>query len=472
VNRLRVGYACLARLSFDGEYARGLFEQSLQTLAALDLELVHLGKLTVTEQDALTLAEHFAKEGVDAALIQYGTFSLGSLIPIIAQQVQAPLVLWGVPEPSLSCGRLRSNSLCAVNMNAHTLMRLGRSYDFIFCNPKEAVPELERICRVLYCIKRLRRVRLGLVGYRVPGFYTSTCDELEMRKQLGVEIHHVTLAEVYEEAREIDQTSREQEAARIRAEACSSEVNEDELDKAAALYLGFKAVVARHGLDALAVKCWPEFPDSYGIAACSTLGRLNGEGILSSCEGDVYGAVTMLIEHYLTGATPMFADFVAIDENENTGIAWHCGAAPACLAANDAKVKLCKHSTVNGGGKKGITADFPIRDAGPVTMTRLGVGPNGLRLFFAGGQAVKTDTILPGNTLEVRFACPVRCLLEIILKEGVEHHYALVHADIRPELRALAKWLDVETIDVDARQDSKKGEASELQTNMARATGI
>lgn len=472
MNRLRVGYACCARLSFDGEYARRLFEQSIESLAALDVDLVHLGKLTVTEQDALTLAEHFLKEGVDAALIQYGTFSLGSLIPIIAQHVQAPLVLWGVPEPSLSCGRLRSNSLCAVNMNAHTLMRLGRPYDFVFRSPQEALPELERICRVWYCIKRLRRVRLGLVGYRVPGFYTSTCDELELRKKIGVEIHHVTLAEVYDEAREIDQTSRKQDAEVIRAEACSIEVNDAELDKAAALYLAFKTIIAKHDLDALAVKCWPEFPDSYGIAACSTLGRLNNDGILTSCEGDVYGAVTMLIEHYLTGETPMFADFVAIDENENTGIAWHCGAAPVCLAANHAKVKLCKHSTVDGGGKKGIAAEFPIKDAGPVTMTRLGVGRNGLRLFFAGGKAVKTGAILPGNTLEFRLACSVRRLVEIILEEGVEHHYALVHADIRPELRALAKWLDVGTIDVDAKQDWRKGEANELQTSLARGTGI
>lgn len=450
MKRLRVGYACLARLSFDGDYARRLFEESIQTLAALDVELVHPAGLTVTEQDAKTLAEHFLKEGVDAALIQYGTFSLGSLIPIIAQRLPVPLVLWGVPEPSLNGGRLRSNSLCAVNMNAHTLMRLGRSYDFIFRTPQEAVPELERIFRVLSCIQRLKEVRLGLVGYRVPGFYTSTCDELELRKKIGVEIHHVTLAEVYDEARKIDHASRTQDVARIRAEACSVEVNDEELDQAAALYLGFKSIIATHELDALAVKCWPEFPDSYGIAACSTLGRLNAEGILTSCEGDVYGAVTMLIEHYLTGATPMFADFVAIDEDQNTGIAWHCGAAPVCLAANPASIKLCKHSTVGGGGKKGITADFPIKDAGPVTMTRLGVGQDGLRLFFAGGEAVKTGAILPGNTLEIRFACPVRRLVEIIVEDGVEHHYALVHADIRPELRALAKWLEVGTIDVDA----------------------
>ena len=71
-------------------------------------------------------------------LVQYGTFALGTLIPIFADRLTAPIVLWGVPEPTLDGPKLRSNSFCGINMNAHTLMRLGRKYDYIFCGPDEA----------------------------------------------------------------------------------------------------------------------------------------------------------------------------------------------------------------------------------------------------------------------------------------------------------------------------------------------
>ncbi len=451
MSKLRVGYACLARLSFDGEYAKQLMQRSLKALAEMDIEVVHFDDLTVTEQDAEALAARFIDERVDVAVIQYGTFSLGTLMPLLADRLTVPLVLWGVPEPSLDGGRLRSNSFCGINMNAHTLMRLGRKYEAVFCSPEDAPREFGELFRVLHCLRRLRHVRLGLVGYRVPGFYTSNCDEMEMRRRLGVELHHITLAEVFAEAAKTDPSIRKQLVEAACAKANTIEVDTEEFDKAVALYLGLKNLAAKYNLDTMAVKCWPEFPESYGVAACWALSRLNDDGFLASCEGDVYGAVTMLIENYLTGKTPMFADFVAIDEEKNIGIGWHCGAAPTCLAGDGNCVAVCKHPSVGGGGKTGVTVSFSVAGGSPATMARLSVGPQGLRLFFAGGEAVDTGPILRGNPAGIRFDTPVRRLMQIILDEGMEHHYVLVHADIRPELRKLAKWIDLPMIDVDAK---------------------
>lgn len=201
MDKLRVGYVCCARLSFDGDYAKKLFESSLRSLSRMDIELVHGPDLTVTEQDAEALVERFIDQRVDVIVVQYGTFALGTLIPIFADRLTAPIVLWGVPEPSLDGPKLRSNSFCGINMNAHTLMRLGRKYDYIFCGPDEAPQALAPTLRVIHCLRRLRRVRLGLVGYRVPGFYTSTFDEMGLRRMLGVEVHHVTTAELFDAAR-------------------------------------------------------------------------------------------------------------------------------------------------------------------------------------------------------------------------------------------------------------------------------
>jgi len=454
MQRLRVGYLCLARRSFDIDYAEALFEESLAALQAMDVDLVHVSGLSIDEDECKAHAEHLLAERVDVAIVQYATFSLGALMPGIAQRLPMPLILWGVPEPTLGGGKLRSNSLCAINMNAHTLMRLGREYEYVFCHPKDVAAQLKDILSVMYCLKRLRNTRLGLVGYRVPGFYTSTFDELGLRRLTGVEVHHVTLAEVLEETRQVDEAACAKEGEAIRSEACRIEVPDHEIDKAAALYLAFRKIVEQYELDALAVKCWPEFPSLYSIAACSTIGRLNHHGIVTSCEGDTLGAVTMLMERYLTGESPIFMDFVHIDEEDNTGIAWHCGAAPVCLSADPSQVELCLHTTVEGGGKKGIAAEFAIRGGSPATLARLSAGRNDLRLFFAGGEAVDKGKELRGNPLSIRFDSPVRHVVDVIMKEGLEHHYAVVHADVRPQLRLLAKWLGIECIDVDARQQS------------------
>jgi L-fucose isomerase-like protein len=449
MEKLRVGYACCARLSFDAAYAQSLFKESLASLATLDATLVHPPELTVTEQDAEALAEQFHAEHVDVIVLQYGTFALGTIIPILADRLSVPIILWGVPEPSLDV-KLRSNSFCGINMNAHTLMRLGRKYDYIFCRPAEAPAQLAPLLRVQRCLRQLRRTRVGLVGYRVPGFYTSTFDEMGLRRLLGVEVHHVTLVEVIDEARNVAPARRDEEVREIRAAAGSCDASPAELEQAGALCVAFRQIAERNQLTGFAVKCWPEFTAHYGIMPCSTIGRLTDLGLLTACEGDVYGVVTMLMENYLSGRTPMFCDFIAIEEDRNVGLAWHCGAAPTCLAAKGSTVHLGKHPTVGGGGKTGVNASFPIEGSGPVTMARLSVGPRGLRLFFAGGKAVVPKANLMGNTWAVEFETPVRRLLDVLIRQGMEHHTALVHADLRDELRSLARWIDLETLDVDA----------------------
>jgi L-fucose isomerase-like protein len=441
----------LARLSFDGAYAKDLFARSVKCLQGLDATIVHGPELTVTEPDAEALAERFYAEKVDVVLLQYGTFALGTLIPILADRLTAPIILWGVPEPSLEGPKLRSNSLCGINMNAHTLMRLGRKYDYIFCQPEEAPAQLARTLRVLGCLKRLRRSKVGLVGYRVPGFYTSTFDEMGLRRLLGVEVHHVTLAEIIDEARSVAPGRRDEEVREIRASAGACDAAPAELDQAGALAVAMRQIAERNRLTAYAVKCWPEFAAHYGIMPCSTISRLTDLGLLTACEGDVYGVVTMLMENYLSGRTPMFCDFIAMEEERNVGLAWHCGAAPTCLAAKGATIQLGKHPTVDGGGKKGVNISFPIEGQGPVTMARLSVGPRGLRLFFAGGEATRPKANLAGNCWAVCFQRPVRELVDVILREGLEHHTALVHADLRDDLRSLARWIDLETLDVDGK---------------------
>ncbi len=449
MEKLRVGYACFVRQSFDVAYAKDIFQQSLQCLAKSDVALVHAPDITITEEDAEALVTRFHQERVDVVLAQYGTFALGTLIPIIAERLGLPIILWGVPEPSIEGPKLRSNSFCGINMNAHTLMRLGRPYDYIFCRPEQAPAELEGKFRVLSTLKNLRHSRIGLVGYRVPGFYTSTFDELGLRRLLGVEVHHISLAEVFEEAGRIAPADCRQEADSLRILACQCECDQNELDKASALFLAYQNLVEKYRLNGLAVKCWPEFPGQYGVATCSAISRLNDAGIMTSCEGDVWGTVSMLIQRDLTGRYPMFADFIAIDEDKNVGLCWHCGSAASCLAENPAEIKLCKHSTVEGGGKKGVTIEFAVRGEGPVTVARLGTGPNGPRLFLVGGEAVPAVKTLRGNAFAIRFQCPVRQLIDTIIRQGMEHHYVVVHGDVREEMRQLAKWIGVEVLDVD-----------------------
>ena len=54
--------------------------------------------------------------------------------------------------------------------------------------------------------------------------------------------------------------------------------------------------------------------------------------------------------------------------------------------------------------------------------------------------------IVRGNPSEVKLDSNVRKVLEKIVTEGFEHHYAVVHADLKEELVELCNRLKIEAV--------------------------
>ena len=177
---------------------------------------------------------------------------------------------------------------------------------------------------------------------------------------------------------------------------------------------------------------------------------LSNTGLVSSCEGDVNGAVTMkLLEFLAGGGIPFFVDLISYDEQENTGVIWHCGAAPAGLCRNFSETQLRLHMRVDGGDKKGITNDFPLK-AGRITIAKLDTDADGkTRMLIVPATALDTAPFLRGNPLRIRFDGKVPELIDTIIKKGFEHHYAVIHADVKAELLQFCEWLKIETVTVD-----------------------
>ena len=70
----------------------------------------------------------------------------------------------------------------------------------------------------------------------------------------------------------------------------------------------------------------------------------------------------------------------------------------------------------------------------------------GYRLFMVAGTALETEQLLRGTPLQIKFDEKVSDLIETIIDEGVEHHYALIHGDVTAELKLFAKWMGIQII--------------------------
>jgi len=324
---------------------------------------------------------------------------------------------------------------------------MGKKYSFVFGLPQDAVEVLAQPVSVLSCIQQLRSTRIGLVGGRVPGFYTSNFDEMKLRAELGVSVEVIDLLEVVNEAQKLPAADAAKGLAIVRKSAAGvCKVSGKELKLAGKLFQSFKKVADKYRLAAYAVRCWPEFSDIYGIAPCSVIGMLNDAKLTTSCEGDIPGAVTMQIQKLLSGGRlPFFVDLISFDFKDNTAVVWHCGAAPASLCRKFKDTALRLHMRVDGGDKKGLTNEFPLKP-GRVTLAKLDETGKGYRMLIASGAALDTGQIIRGNPLRVRFDGKVEALINTIMKKGFEHHYAVVHADIKNELIAFCEWLNIEAV--------------------------
>jgi L-fucose isomerase-like protein len=206
-------------------------------------------------------------------------------------------------------------------------------------------------------------------------------------------------------------------------------------------------VKQRFNVDVFSVKCWPEFAQFYGIGVCAIMSMLNNQAIMAGCEGDVYGTVTMIMENEITGGLPFFCDLISIDGEGNTGVTWHCGAAPKGLANPAATPNLRQHSIIDGGDKKGLTNEFPLKP-GRVTLARLSETRNndGYRMLITTGTGLETTQLLRGNPLRVKFDVPLPVLAKKLVYEGFEHHFAVIHGEIVEELENLCRLLDIEPV--------------------------
>ena len=443
MKEFKVGFIALSKASWATPEIEGIRKSALMSLKTLPYEIVDGNALTTTAAEASALCAELRKQDVSAVIVLMTTFPVGAIIPVIAKALNVPIVLFSTPEKPQADKMWTQNSFCGSNMAVHTLRKLGRKNTFVFGPADQAAALAKKPLSILKCLSDLACAKVGLVGGRVPGFYTSNCDEMRLRATIGTEVEIIDLIEIVDAAGKLgaDEVARGTAAVRKTSATCCAKVEKD-LDSAGRMYEAFLKTAKKYSLTSFAVRCWPEWSDIFGIAPCSTIGMLNNAQIPSSCEGDVLGAVLMAMEASLSGGIPFFADLISFEYDQNTAVLWHCGAAPSSICRTFDETTLSQHFRVDGGNKKGLTNEFSLK-AGPTTLAQLDEDGNGYRMLIAKGTALDTEPFIRGNPLNVKFDGSVEKLVGTIMTEGFKHHYSIIHADIESELVELCRWLNI-----------------------------
>jgi len=445
--KLKIGFLPVTKVNWTNKIMEQQREDARSMLKKIEgVEILGGDAMIDTEDSALAVLESFERTRPDVLVVFFATFSLGTIVPLIAKRLKVPVVFWSIPEPDPAGGRLRANSFCAANMNSHFMWRFHIPYFHVHGNVsvEKTQTDLSKVVRLIKAMNTVAQMRIGSIGGRVPGFYTSCISEMLLRDKIGPEVKYITMLEVVNAAKNLSAEEVDKAVAIIKKDACGVNASDEDLRKSAALFAAVRNVKKKFGVDTLTFRCWPEVIDKelYGITVCSTIGHLTNHGDLTVCEGDIYASVMLRLEKELTGEDPFFCDLIVCEGDY--GVLWHCGAAPCSLCKSGFENKLTNSSTVPD---RGVINDFPLK-SGRITVTRLSEkrDGSGYRMLIATGEGIDTDLFVRGNPLKVKFDAGCDKLRETVINQGFEHHFSMTYGDISSELLDYCRIMDIEPV--------------------------
>ena len=398
--------------------------------------------LVRNDEDAEKTVELFNQAKVEGIVI--GAMNFGdeiSAVSVAAAFPKCPKLLFAVKEEPKVTGKDRRDSFCGTLSIASGLHR--RSLPFLFagvCLPedstfKESITNFVQVCSV---VNGFRGAKIGLVGPRPERFETCVFNEVALLKQFEQGVFPVSLVDIFFIADEIPESDSvlKETIQKISDQSDLSTLEKDVLKKLARLECGLQRFADERKLAGMGIRCWPTTIRSYGVVPCHIMGRLTDQGIMSSCEADIYGVLSMLLQYLATmqSSVPHFIDWtVQHPEHKDVFLAWHCGNAPPSLA--------CEGSTIQ---VTGIGAGSFKLKTGLVTLCRLTECDGKFKLLITKGEVIDAEPVpQTGSWVKVP---DLDKLYRTLIEGGFVHHASMIHGDYTQALSDACRFLGIEAL--------------------------
>jgi L-fucose isomerase-like protein len=435
-------YLPIGRKTFDLETAEMYRSQSMSWLEESGHTVIAPNEILTSIEELEQFLQSVAATEIDTVLYQSVTFADGEFMVKALEYFKVPVIVWSVREPSVG-GRLRLNSLTGGNSTSNVLRNHQHPFAFVFGNPDEEKLQTELLEKfnVMRVLKAIQQMKIGVVGDYPPGFFFSDANEEELKQALGVTLHKLDLQEAFKKCVELPEEEWIGEIDRAEQQVIGLNRDDETVHKFAQFSTYIKKHIKAEEIKSIAMRCWPDFFNDLGAAPCSVLSQFTEDGMVSSCESDIHGSISMYILQELTGGSaPYLGDLVHVDEGKNSVVFWHCGAGAYSLAHPATGATAGVHPN----RKIGLAMDFGLK-AGEVTIFRVSHTPDGYRLLVMKGHALDVEQPFSGTSVEVELTTDVTSTLYDLMNAGYEPHFALVYGDVTKQLIELGRLLKLET---------------------------
>ena len=227
--------------------------------------------------------------------------------------------LGGGPFYLLTSGK--SNSLAASMEILSYLRQQGMKGEILHGDANYINARIDLLQQVGAARRKIRGTRLGVIGKPSDWLISSAADSAAVLQKLGVELVDIPMEEVLE--------ALEPSTLADAAIACGAAVYEsaqnvqDAFPGAWSLYKALRRVVERYDLKGFTIRCF-DLLTAVKNTGCIALARLNSEGYVAGCEGDVPAMLSMYIGRSLLGVSGFQANPSHIDPTTGEVLFAHC----------------------------------------------------------------------------------------------------------------------------------------------------
>lgn len=368
------------------------------------------------------------------------------------RNVRVPVLLQAYPdEPGkldfanrrdAFCGKL---GLCAVLKQMQVRFTSGEPF-VMHPLSEEFDRELGDFVAVCRIVKKMKHVRIGVLGARTTAFKSVRFDEAALEAR-GADVETLDGSQLFDRIRSISDSDERISAWKEEIERISVADNVPEYAILAQCKLGIamEELKEEMALDVMAIRCWSELQYEFKITPCTVMGIFNQRKIPVACETDVTNAAAMM-------ALSLAADAPVgcLDINNNYGqdpekcILFHCGPLPMELLAEPGHMEEHKMFVKTQGENCSWGVNAGRIKPGAITICGMRT-ENGKVRYFVENARVTEESVEEGffGSYGVIQLPGLQRKLRHMSEEGFRHHAIIVRGDQTARIReALNKYLD------------------------------
>ncbi len=425
--------------------------QARNTLKKLGFKVFDRGEIARTVKQMTSQSEELRREGIHVLIIYVGTWTYSNTAVMAALKADVPVIVWAnsnVETFGIVGGSIVRGALDEVGIKNFLIYG-----DF---NDKRIQKQLKSLCLGIAGATKLRGMIYGEGGSRSMGMYTARIDPSQWMTRFGIDVDGFDQVDLIERSKKYPEKKVKEFLDWMKNEFGGIEVKDKVMIAQIRLYFALRELIKEKDYDFLSVKCLPEMPSCY-TTFCVAHALLNdrsddgfGENysLVSSCEADANGALTMQILNNITLDTTMFTDVLYYDYKDNMVRLCNCGSQPTDFAKSRKDVVWVAEGLREFNWVLGGACPRYVGASGKLTLARLSRinGEYVMLITTAEALDMPLEKINETNSQQPHVFAKLDCSQDSFIDSLRSNHIHIVKGNYKEELVKTCEILDIKPV--------------------------